>query len=88
MAVDLVQRLLEVVLVQVAGGDDLHVVKAQEGVGVAGAHHAPTDDTHEMRPEGAVLPSRPKALAGMNGGRSQRKAGGGEEAAAADAGGE
>ena len=45
-AVDLVQRLLEMVLVQVAGCDHLDIIHAQKGVGVPGAHHTPADDPH------------------------------------------
>ena len=46
MAVDLVQRLLEMVLVQVAGGDDLAVFHAQKRLRVAGALHAPAHHAH------------------------------------------
>ena len=44
VGVDGVDGGLQMVLVDVAGGDDLAIVEAEEGLGVGRPHHAPADD--------------------------------------------
>ena len=63
MGVDGVDGGLQVVLLDVAGGDDLAIVKAEEGFGVGGAHHAPADDA-----DGDALVRRDAACAGERAG--------------------
>ena len=55
VAVDGVGGGGEVLLVDVAGGDDLAVSFGEEFIGVAGAHHAPADDAHGEAIGGGVL---------------------------------
>ena len=73
------------VLVQVAGGDDLGVVKAEQLARVAGALHAPADDAHDDTLGGAFAPILAKGAGRDNGRGGQGQGGGGEETAAADA---
>ena len=85
VGVDVVERALEPVLVQIANGDDLAVFVGHERVGVAGPHAAPTN-----RADGDALRRRRPASAsesrGGNDGRGgDRHAGGGQKAASADA---
>ncbi len=44
VGVDGVDSGLQMVLLDVAGGDNLAIVKAEKGFGVCRAHHAPADD--------------------------------------------
>ena len=65
VAVDLVQGLLEMVLVQVAGGDDLASFRPRSSFVLPGpCMPQPTTPT-TMRSEGLLRPSWPRALAGM-----------------------
>ena len=60
VAVDCVHRLLEMLIVQVAGGDYLAVFHVQEFTGVAGPLHAPADHTQRDAPGrgGCILPAQ------------------------------
>ena len=86
MAVDLVERLLEMVLVQVAGGDDLDIVQAEEARSCCRAPACPSRRRPStMRPGGGGR-AVPAQGAGRNdGGGGEGQTGGGKETAAADA---
>ena len=85
MAVDRVERSLEMVLVQVARGDNLDIVEAQKFVRVTGPLHAPAKDADDdaARRGGGAGPTQ--GAGRDDGGGSEGETGGGEKAAAADA---
>lgn len=79
VAVDGLEGGLEVLFVDVTGGDDLAVGFGEEFVGVAGAHHAPADDAHGDAIGGGVLA---EDGGGDNGGEADGGGGASEELAA------
>src|ERR1700739_1384269 len=72
VAVDSVDGGLQMVLLDVAGGDNLAIVKAQEGLCICRAHHAPADN-----PDGDALMCRDAARAGKGAGGERSDSSGG-----------
>ena len=79
VAVDGFEGGLEVLFVDVTGGDDLAVGFGEEFVGVAGSHHAPADDAHGDAIGGGVLA---EDGGGDDGGKADGGGGASEELAA------
>jgi hypothetical protein len=84
MAVDPVESGLQMVFVQVAGGDDVAILELEKFAGVAGTLHAPTDDSqcHALRRSGFVTPA--EGTGGDDRRHGNRRAGRGDKSATAD----
>ena len=84
MVVDRAHRLVQMVLVQVAGRDDLAILDVEKLLGVSRPLHAPAHHPEGDAPGRGILSQH---AAGDDGGHGNRGGRGGEKLAAADAGG-